>query len=222
MGTTAAVANTSNTGTVNVYIQGQGLLSGANSVKSVTITLSGTAGDFWLSDIWACVYTDFPTNYFNVSKPYTNQPAYTIGAGHMNQTASAIALTPGTGPTIGGATLTTGVARYIFKDASSSNIAVNVLGYDPYNHILYYALDGTTNPNTDKAIKKYSFNNLGAANCNMTSGVISTIIADVTASPFNIPVLIMAQNPEVLVFTTDHYMWVLKVEIITATPAAIL
>src|SRR5688572_3662071 len=46
-------------GTVNITIPG-----GALGVKTVTILSTGTSGNFWMSDMTACVYGAFPLNYY--------------------------------------------------------------------------------------------------------------------------------------------------------------
>jgi len=191
-GAAGSSLTTVNTASVNVYILGFSP-AGTNGVKSVTITMGGTAGDFWLSDIWASVYSDFAaTTYYNVSKPYTNQPAYLL-ANPASNNGSAVAVTAGVGNTIGGVALTTGNARYIFKDSSTTlkNDYVNSFAYDPYNYFLYYVYDGQTaktTSNGNRAVKKYNFNTLSSTTATMTSGTISTIISDITQSPYNIPV----------------------------------
>jgi GEVED domain len=187
-----AGSSTSNTASVNVYILGF-TPAGTAGVKSVTITMSGIAGNFWLSDLWACIHRDFAaTTYYNVAKPYTNQPGYVI-ANSENLTATVLAVTAGVGPTIGGGTLTAGRARYAMKDSSLTlkNRYLNSFGYDPYNYFLYYTYDGTakqTTQNENRAIKKYNFNTLSSTSATMTSGTISTLIADITQAPYNIPV----------------------------------
>lgn len=161
-----AVLNSSNNGTVNVDISG---FTPGTGVKTVTITMGGTAGDFWLSDITACVYSAFPTNYYIVSKPYTGQPAYIL-ANSNNYTASEVAVA-------------TGTSKYVFQDhtaGTTNNKWLNSFGYDPYSHYLYYTYDGCTTSSTNKAIKKYDFNTLSGNNATMSSGTISTILADVT------------------------------------------
>lgn len=180
---TAAAINWPGTGAdyrgiVNVQINGFAPV-GANGVKSVTITTGGTAGTFWLSDLSACVYSAFPTNYYLVSKPFTGQPAYILN----NSTA----------PTASTTDVATGNCRFVFKDGAANNPYINSLGYDPYKHYLYYVLDGFTiqgnNTNsTNKAIKKYDFNTLSANNATMSSGTISTVIPDITQAPYNVPV----------------------------------
>lgn len=128
------VANTSNTATVNLAITGP--------VKTVTVTMGGVSGDFWLSDFTACVTGSFPTNYFIASRPFTGQPTYVIGTSDTN-TVSLI-------------NVTTGRAKMIFQDATSPRY-INGLGYDHLQHDLYYVIDFTATPSTNKTIKKYDF-----------------------------------------------------------------
>lgn len=129
-----AQANTSNLATVNITIPGP--------VKTVSVALSGVAGDFWLSDLSACVVGSFPTNYFNASRPFTGQPTYVIGTSDTN-TVSLI-------------NTTTGQARMIFQDATSPRY-INGLGYDHLEHNLYYVIDFTSNPAVNKTIKRFNF-----------------------------------------------------------------
>ncbi len=155
----AAFDNSSN-GTLNVSITGL--------VSSVTITISTTGtksgnpkenGEFFLSDISACTNTvAFPTNYYAISQPYTNQPGYVLSA--LNN--SVYIINPANG-----------AARILFTDPSGNNI--NSMGYDPYNKFLYYSYSLTgggspavVNPN-NKSIQKYDVN----------TGAISTIISNV-------------------------------------------
>lgn len=129
-----AAANTSNVATVNVAITGP--------VKTVTVAISGTAGDFWLSDFTACVVGTFPNNYFVASRPFTGQPTYVIGTSDTN-TVSLI-------------NTANGQARMIFQDASSPRY-INGLAYDHLQHNLYYVIDFTATPANNKTIKKYNF-----------------------------------------------------------------
>jgi len=185
-------AQNSNNGTVNIYILGFSP-AGTNGVKSVTITMTGVSGGFALGDIWACIYSDFAaTTYYNVSKPFTNEPAYVL-ANPASKTGSAVATSAGVGNTIGGVALTTGNARYVFKDSSAAlkNTYINSFGYDPYNYFLYYVYDAQTKSTTadgNRSIRKYNFNTLSSTTATMTSGTMSTLIADITQSPFFIPV----------------------------------
>ena len=129
-----AQATNSNLGTVNISIAGP--------VKTVSIIMSGTAGDFWLSDLTACVTGTFPNNYFIASQPFVGQPTYVIGTSDTN-TVSLI-------------NIGTGKARMIFQDATSPRY-INGIAYDHLQHDLYYVIDFTTTPQTNKAIKRYNF-----------------------------------------------------------------
>ncbi|MFT3936789.1 MAG: GEVED domain-containing protein [Chitinophagaceae bacterium] len=148
----SSVSNSSTKGTLNISIPG----SSTNGVKSVSIAIGGTAGDFWFSDIAACVYQSFPNNYFAVAKPYNGQPSYVVA----NSTSNNISyVDPATGK-----------AKNMFQDASLSY--ENNLGYDPYQHYVYYCADGNTNAATiaaNKSVKKYDYN----------TGTITTVIANV-------------------------------------------
>ena len=130
----ALVAATSNLATINMTIAGP--------VKTVTIAMSGTAGDFWLSDLSACVVGTFPNNYFIASQPFTGQPTYIIGTSDTN-TVSLI-------------NTTTGQAKMIFQDATSPRY-INGISYDHLQHNLYYVIDFTVNPAINKTIKRYNF-----------------------------------------------------------------
>jgi GEVED domain len=129
-----AQASTSNLATVNITIAGP--------VKTVSVALSGVAGDFWLSDLSACVTGSFPVNYFNASRPFTGQPTYVIGTSDTN-TVSLI-------------NTSTGQAKMIFQDATSPRY-INGLGYDHLQHNLYYVIDFTSNPAVNKTIKRFNF-----------------------------------------------------------------
>jgi len=129
-----AHANNSNLGVVNVTIAGP--------VKTVTLALSGTAGDFWLSDLSACVFGTFPNNYFIASQPFTGQPTYIIGTSDTN-TVSLI-------------NTTTGQAKMIFQDVTSPRY-INGIGFDHLQYNLYYVIDFTSNPAINKTIKRYNF-----------------------------------------------------------------
>lgn len=124
-------------GTVNLTING-----GVDGIKSVTITTSGTAGNFWLSDLAACVYGSFPLNYYASQKPFTGQPAYYLVTPDNN---SVYLFNP-----------LTGVADWLFSEASSPWI--NSLAYDHVNHIAYYVRDNPSPLSNNKQLKKYDFN----------------------------------------------------------------
>ena len=133
-GAATAQANTSNIGNVNIAITGP--------VKTVTIALSGTGGDFWLSDLAACVVGTFPIDYFVASRPFTGQPTYVIGTSDTN-TVSTI-------------NTATGQAKMIFQDATSPKY-INGIAYDHLEHNLYYVIDFTSNPAINKTIKRFDF-----------------------------------------------------------------
>jgi hypothetical protein len=134
LGAGGAVANNVTTATVNVSVTGP--------VKTVTVAIAGTAGDFWLSDFTACVTGAFPTNYFIASQPFTGQPTYIIGTSDTN-TVSLI-------------NVATGQARMIFQDVTSPRF-INGIAYDHLKRDLYYVIDFTSTPQTNKAIKRYNF-----------------------------------------------------------------
>lgn len=129
-----AQANTSNLATLNIQIAGP--------VKTVTVALSGTAGDVWLSDFTACVNNGFPVDYFLASRPFTGQPTYVIGTSDTN-TVSLI-------------NTTSGQAKMIFQDVTSPRY-INGIGYDHLQHNLYYVIDFTSSPAVNKTIKRYNF-----------------------------------------------------------------
>jgi GEVED domain/Secretion system C-terminal sorting domain len=139
-----AVASNVNTASLNIDIAGP--------VKTITITTNGTAGDYWLSNIIACSAGNFPTGYYNVSKPFTGQAGYVL----HSFDDKVYAVNPANG-----------VTKYIFTDPTGN---VNSMGYDPYNRVLYYTNSLTADPGNDRAIKKYDFN----------TKTISTLIADVS------------------------------------------
>lgn len=129
-----AYSNAVNTATLNLAIAGP--------VKTVTITVSGTAGDFWLSDFIACVVGTFPNNYFVDSQPFTGQPTYVIGTSDTN-TVSLI-------------NTANGQAKMIFQDVTSPRY-INGIAYDHKEHYMYYVIDFTVNPAINKTIKRYNF-----------------------------------------------------------------
>lgn len=149
--TSAAVGNaatTSNLATLNVDIAGP--------VKTVTISMGGTAGDFWVSDITACSAGTFPSTYYNISKPFTGQPGYVLHA----LDSAVYAVDP-----------SNGVTKLLFIDPTElgGSTYINSMGYDPYNRFLYYVYSLTSSPGTNKTLKKYDFN----------TGTISTVLADI-------------------------------------------
>jgi hypothetical protein len=149
------IANNLNTAACNVTIAGP--------VKTITLTISNTTtngsedGSFWLSDISACFAGSFPNNYFNIARPFTNQPGYVLHA--FND--SVMMVNPATG-----------VTKFLFEDASApygGKSYVNSMAYDPYNHVLYYVFSLSNNASANKLLKKYDF----------TTETISTVVADI-------------------------------------------
>lgn len=152
-GSGTSYAVTSNLGTLNVDIAGP--------VKTVTLTFSndGNLGDFWISDITACVPDPgFPTNYHSTYvQPFTGQPSYFL-ASPQNLNVYMV-------------NASTGVAQYVFSDPGTTGTKLNSLAYDPVNKYLYYTMDGASQSPVNRAVKKYDFN----------TGTISTVIADINS-----------------------------------------
>jgi len=151
------VANSSNIGSFNVDIVGTVTIVTIDiSIISAGFNTTGNNPDFFLSDISACTNTTaFPTSYYAISQPFTNQPGYVLSAVGN----SVLIINPANG-----------AARLLFADPSGNNI--NSMGYDPYNKFLYYTYSltngGSVNPN-NKSIQKYDVN----------TGLISTVISNV-------------------------------------------
>ena len=148
-----AAANNDTRGTLNISIAGNAP-AGTNGVKRVDIVLGGTAGNWWLSDITACVFGSFPINYFAALQTFTGTPTYVIATSDTN-TVSLI-------------NISTGQAKMIFQDNTSPKY-INALGYDHITHNLYYVWDFTATPSTNKTLRKYNF----------ATQALSTVIADV-------------------------------------------
>lgn len=138
-------------GTVNVTIAGP--------VKSVTITMNGAAGNFWLSDLNACVFGSFPNNYYISEKPFTGQPAYYLVTPDNN---SVYLFNP-----------LTGVSDWLFSEPTSPWI--NSMAYDHVNKMVYYVRDNPSPSATNRMLKRY----------NATTEVIDTVIFDLRT--FGIP-----------------------------------
>ncbi|MBS1567500.1 MAG: T9SS type A sorting domain-containing protein [Bacteroidetes bacterium] len=128
-------------------------------VKTVTITVSNTTtsgsdvGQFWLSNIIACSPGSFTSNYYQVSKPFTNQPGYILHAFDK----SVYYVNPATG-----------VTKFLFTDAAGPG-NINSMAYDPYNKILYYVYSLTGDAANNHKLMKYD----------VTTKTISTVLADV-------------------------------------------
>ncbi len=142
-----AIANNLNTAVINIDI--------TSPVKTITISMGGTADDFWISDITACTPGSFPNNYYAVSKPFTGMPGYVLHAFDK----SVYAVNP-----------LTGITKLLFTDPMSlgSSSFINSMGYDVYNRILYYVFSLTATPGTNRILRKYDFN----------TDVMSTVVAD--------------------------------------------
>lgn len=148
-GATSAVALSSTDGTINVDITGP-VTSFMITVTQTDVKTSGPAsgkedGSFYISDLTACSPGSFPSNYFVVSKPFTNQPGYVLTV----RNDSIYYVNPADGK-----------ARFLFYDPGHSNI--NSVAYDPVNHFVYYVFSltgasGTTNE-TNKVLRRYDYN----------------------------------------------------------------
>ena len=151
-----ALTNTDTRGTVNISIAGDNPIA-ATGVKKVFINMgfaAGVAGNFWLSDINACVLGSFPNNYYVSQQPFTGQPAYYLVTPDNN---SVYLFNP-----------LTGKADWLFSEPGSP--WVNSMAYDHVNKILYYVMDNPSPLSSNKSLKKYNFN----------TETISTVVADVT------------------------------------------
>ncbi|MGB8191478.1 MAG: GEVED domain-containing protein [Chitinophagaceae bacterium] len=144
-----AAGNTDTRGTVNISIPGAG------GVKSVTVTFTAATGNCWLSDLTACVYGNFPLNYYISQKPFTGQPAYYLVTPDNN---SVYLFNP-----------LTGVSDWLFSEPVSP--WVNSMAYDHVNKILYYVMDNPSPVSTNRSLKKYDFN----------TETVSTVITDISA-----------------------------------------
>ncbi|HLG38300.1 MAG TPA: hypothetical protein VI461_01490, partial [Chitinophagaceae bacterium] len=129
-------------------------------VNSITLTLLTATGDIWLSDINACVTGSFPVGYRAISQPFTGQPSYILTV----RDSVFYMLNPATGE-----------AKYLFDDPGNGNM--NGMAYDPYNRYLYYCYSLTGSPSNTKTLYRYSIDN----------ETITTLVADITAAPLNIP-----------------------------------
>jgi CRISPR/Cas system-associated endoribonuclease Cas2 len=167
-GIAGAYTNTDNNSTVNVDV--------ATSVKIVTIALSNAVGDFWLSDISACVLGSFPINYHQLNTTTNGVANNRPFTGPTQNQADYFLVTPDnqwayysdpvTGKTYG-----------LFNDVAQPYI--NSLAYDPVNHICYYVTDGSGSSSGNQALKKYD----------LLTGAKTTVIADINNAPFNIPTM---------------------------------
>lgn len=153
----SATLNSDNRGTVNISIAGNSPAT-ASGIKTVTINMGsggGAAGNFWLSDINACVSGAFPLNYYISQQPFTGQPAYYMVTPDNN---SVYLFNP-----------LTGKADWLFSEPGSPWI--NSMAYDHVNKILYYVMDNPSPLSSNRSLKRYNFN----------TESISTVVADVSS-----------------------------------------
>lgn len=156
-----SATNSSVDGTVNVDISGP--------ITSFTITASATGtcssgcsgtggsedGSWWVSDVAACYFgATFPNNYYNISRPFTNQPSYVLAS--RNDSVYYV-------------NVANGVARFLFADYG--NDYLNSMAYDPYRHMVYYTYSlsgpGGVVSSTDYVLRRYDYDM-------DTLGVVST------------------------------------------------
>lgn len=139
----SSVNNSSTNNNVHVWINGP--------VTTVTLQISNTGtsmsedGDYFISDITACVAGSFPNNYYAVSRPFTGMPSYVI------------VVLDGTFYYVDPAT---GKAKLLFTDAGHNRM--NSVSYDPYNRFVYYTYSlsgsgGGVNSN-QKTLRRYNYN----------------------------------------------------------------
>ncbi len=143
------VPNTDTRGTLNISIAGNSPAA-AKGIKAVTITITG--GDYFISDLSACVYGSFPLNYYAAQQPFIGQPAYYLVTPDNN---SVYLFNP-----------LSGKADWLFSEPNSP--WVNSMAYDHVNKFLYYVMDHSTPLATNRSLKKYDFN----------TETISTIVPD--------------------------------------------
>jgi len=146
---TCEVADNSNDGTIDVTVAGP--------VRTITITLGNNGNtppspEIFLSDITACVTGSFPTNYYNISRPFTGQSQYVLTVLDNNIYFTDPA---------------TGFSRFLFNDPGHPNI--NSMGYDPYNRWVYYTYSLTSDDRNELKIKK----------CDLNTGTITVLVSDV-------------------------------------------
>jgi GEVED domain len=154
------LANTSTDGTANVDIAGP--------VTSITLTItltstggggSGEDGSFWISDVIACSKGSLPSNYYAVSKPFTNQPAYVL----MSLDSNVYYINADNG-----------AAKFLFKDPGGKTI--NSMAYDPYRHMVYYTHSLTGAAVTERTLRRYDYeqDTVGIVTSNVNSFGIPT------------------------------------------------
>lgn len=122
--------NNDNRGTINITTAGP--------VNRIVMTLSNATGDFWLSDIDACVTGSFPVGYQSISRPFTGQRQYVLTVVNNN----IYYVDP-----------TTGNSYFLFNEPGHNRL--NSMAYDPYRRIVYYTYSLGPDPDSDKTLKKY-------------------------------------------------------------------
>ncbi|MGV3503659.1 MAG: T9SS type A sorting domain-containing protein [Adhaeribacter sp.] len=131
----------------------------AGPVKTITLAFSKNsngADPIWLSDISACVTGNYATGYQASAAPEAGQPDYVVASAANSVYAIQTS---------------NAVATRLFTDATLTDI--NSLAYDPNNQVFFYA-DGAGST-ANKSIYKYDLKTCSR----------SVLIADVTASPYN-------------------------------------
>lgn len=168
------VANNVTSASLNIDI------AGPITQFSITVTLTGTCssscggggtenGAFWLSDLSACVTGGFPSNYYEVARPFTGQPGYVLAVHDLN---TVYMVDP-----------VSGRAVSLFTDPDPRAREINNIAYDPYRRIVYYSIDGIErctpagSPDSIRYIRKYDFN----------TETITQVIDNVNSAPFYIP-----------------------------------
>lgn len=144
--------------------RGTATITVAGPVKTIVVTntILGSDSHFWFSDIVACVTGSFPNNYQQTTdnEPFTgpagNQPDYFLATPDND---SVYMVDPATGN-----------AWFLFRDASKDY--VNSLAYDPYHKYLYYISENVSVDANNRELKRY----------NLTTGVSSTIVANITTT----------------------------------------
>jgi hypothetical protein len=141
--TGTAYANGVSNATLNVVIAAT-----TTGVRTVVITMAGVGGDFWLSDISACVYKTFTTNYFLDARPFTGQATHFLATPDSNSVSYIDSAT--------------GRARFLFSgnftgDANNPRF-LNGLGYDHRGHYVYYVHDFGTNAYNTRTLRRWDYN----------------------------------------------------------------
>ena len=140
-------ANNETTGAATIAVAGP--------VKTITIAITNVGNDavLWLSDINTCITGTFPANYYSVTRPFNGgmaggQPSY-----FLNIVDDSVYIT----------NPANGICRFLFTQNSPIGSPgpagkINSVGYDPYNHIMYYVYSLTGLTSANKYLYKYDFN----------------------------------------------------------------